>query len=59
MEGWQAKILIQAYAVNAEIEAMKTENSIRLINDNQISYSEQDFMDKAAELIELSRNMSS
>jgi len=59
MEAEQAKILIQAYAINAEIEAMKAENSIRLINDNQISYSEQDFMDKAAELIELSRDMSS
>lgn len=57
MEDWQYRILIQSFAVNAEIEGMKAENQQRMACGNSVAYDEQNFIDKASELERLAREL--
>ena len=50
MEGWQASLMILAYAEMATIEGMKIENFERAQNDESPAYKEDRFYDCSAEL---------
>lgn len=47
-------LMVQAYAINAEIEAMKAENDLREINNQSPAYSENNFAPMAVMLNNIS-----
>lgn len=53
MDPIQTYILIEAFAINAEIEAMKAENQHRHACGNSIAYGEDAFLGKADALYNL------
>ena len=53
MNEYDVKRLIEARAIQAEIEAMKIANREREIRDESPAYNEGDFQEKAEELREL------
>lgn len=57
MKDWQVKIWIQAQAIVAEIEGMKSENDLAKICNNTIPYGEDAFFRKSFELQELAREI--
>lgn len=57
MEGWQAAILVQAMAVQADIEAMKAENDRCSFENVDQTYNERDFYDKSIELTQIAHDM--
>lgn len=57
MKDWQVKNQIEAFALLAEIEAMKAENTERIFQGHAIAYDEQAFTDISLKLTELARNI--
>ena len=50
MNEYDVKRLALVFAIQAEIEGMKAENTQRSILDHSMAYTDQDFCDKAEEL---------
>lgn len=57
MEGWQAGLLVDAYAVNAEIEMMKAVNKEREMKGQSLAFTEEHFTYCQQELIRLAREI--
>lgn len=57
MNAVTARILIEAFAVNAEIEGMKAENVHRLHCGHSIAFGEDCFMQKAHVLQNMANNL--
>lgn len=57
MQDWQVGIFIQAQAAMVEVEGMKVQNEERHVLGFSPAYDEQSFLEKAAELMQLSQDI--